>query len=582
MSAIGNRASASQLREIIESLPQGLLVFGPDRRVILANRAYGRVMTGTRAIPGKHIEDLLRESIGAGEYGPGNPDLLLARLLAYDATRPQTRRRRRPNGVILETRWAPLADGGFMILYSDITALAGAEEALARRGEETEILLAGMHHGLILWGPDQRLLAANPMAAVLMAVSPQLLSAGRPYAELIDVLLAAGHFGSGPLAAAMAVECKGRDWSRPWARHFVNPAGRFIERRSDPVAGGMSITTYTDITEQREGEYALRRAKEAAEAASHAKSRFLATMSHELRTPLNAVIGYSDALVQEAVPAGGRVGEYAGAINEAGRRLLGLIDTLLDVTRLETGRFDLAEDVVDIAHLIRIALRQFARVAAANEIMLTAAPRDVLPAVLADRRRLGQVLHHLLANALKFTPPGGIVTVGARREGEGLVLSIVDTGMGIADADLARVFDPFTQVDGSLARRFPGAGLGLYLARALVESHGGELRLASRPGEGTNVEIRLPPHRLLPASLVPDPDARQGTVPAEPAHPAPVEPAYPPPADPGRAGCAPAGLEPAGSRPQDGATSGLLAGSHPTAAAGAAANSTPGQKQEPP
>ncbi len=586
-SLIHSAAPGPRLDEIIDSLPQGLLVFGPDRRVVLMNRAYGRVMTDADVALGDSFDDIVRRRIAAGEYGPGDPEVLLSRQRAYDFSRPQTRRRRRPNGTILENRWVPLADGGLMVLCSDITPLVGAQQALARRGEETEILLAGMRHGLILWGPDQRLLAANPMAAILMGVPPQLLAPGRPHGELIDALLGAGFLGTGPLAQAVAAELKGRDWSQPWVRHFVNPAGRFVERRSDPVAAGMNITTLTDITEQREAEHALRRAKEVAEAASQAKTRFLATMSHELRTPLNAVIGYSDALVQEAAGAGGRIGEYAGAVNEAGRRLLGLIDTLLDVARLETGRFDLADDAVDIGRLILSTLRQFETAAAGAEIVLTSVlptASEALPLVLADRRRLGQVLHQLLSNALKFTPAGGVVTVAARREAEELVLSIADTGIGIAEADLVRVFDPFTQVDATLARRFPGAGLGLYLARALVESHGGVLRLASRQGHGTTAEVRLPRHRLLPARPMPGP----GVAASSPPGPAAPGPAAPGPAAPGPAASGPtsgdgteppptpAGLEQAATEPQDNAPSGRK-----PAPRAAAANPAANQEQEP-
>ena len=515
--------SAARLAEILESLPQGILVFGPDRRLVLVNRAYARVVPGTAAAPGDHFEDLVRQGIAAGEYGPGDPEVMLARYLAYDMTRPQTRRRRRPNGTILENRWVPLADGGFMVLYTDITGQVGAEQALVRRNAETELLLGGMRHGLILWGPDQRLLAANPMAASLLGAPPQVLSPGRPHAEVIDALLAAGVLGGGPLASALAAEVKNRDWARPCVRHFVNAQGRFVENCSDPVAGGMSLTTFTDITERREAERALRDAKEAAEAANVAKSRFLATMSHELRTPLNAVIGYSEALAQEAAAAGGRIAEYAGAVNEAGWELLRLIDTLLDVARLETRRFDLADDVVDVTRLIRAALRQFEAAAEAGEIALVAAlpaaPQAPLPLVLADRRRLGQVLHQLLSNALKFTPPGGTVTIGGRREADGLVLWIADTGIGIGEADLARLFAPFTQVDDGLARRFPGAGLGLYLARALIESHDGTLALTSRAGAGTTAEMRLPSHRLLggaPAGLEPAGSGSQDEAPPPP------------------------------------------------------------------
>ncbi|MDE2581139.1 MAG: PAS-domain containing protein [Rhodospirillales bacterium] len=508
VSAPPQGASVPLLEEIIEGLPQGLLVFDAGFRVVLVNRAYQRLMGGEPVLVGERMEDLVRRRIAAGDYGPGDPELLLARQLAYDTTRPQTRRWRQANGTILENRWVPMRGGGFMVICSDITAMVGAEQALVRRGAETETMLGALRHGLILWGADQRLVAANPMAAMLMGVPPAMLAPGQTFGEFIDGLLAAGYLGSGRLARAAVAELKGRDWSRPWVRHFVNPQGRFIERRADPVAGGMNITTFTDITDQREAEYALRRAKEAAEAASQAKSRFLATMSHELRTPLNAVIGYSEALVNEAAGVGGQVAEYAGAVHDAGRRLLGLIDTLLDVARLETGRFDLADDAVDVVRLVHTTLRQFVAAAEAGEVALaTALPEPHpggLPMVLADRRRLAQILHQLLSNAVKFTPPGGRVTVGARREAERLVMWVADTGIGIAEADLARVCDPFTQVDAGLARRFSGAGLGLYLARAMIECHGGALVLTSRQGEGTRAEIQLPPHRLLPNRPSPD------------------------------------------------------------------------------
>jgi len=500
--ADGAAADAVRLAEIVASLPQGVIVFGPDRRVTLTNPAYDRIMAGAGAQPGQGAEDIIRQRIAVGEYGPGDPATLLARHLAYDFSRPQTRRRRRPNGTIIENRWVPLGDGGFMAVVTDITPLVGAEEEARRHSAQTDLLLAGMRHGLILWGPDRRLITANAMAATLLCVPPEILAPGRRHEEMIDAMLAHGHLGAGRLAQAVAGELKARDWTNPWVRHFVNPEGRFVERRADPVAGGMNITTLTDMTEQREAEHALRRARDAAEAASQAKSRFLATMSHELRTPLNTVIGYSEALVQETETGGGRVADDARLILDAGRQLLNLIDTLLDVARLEGGGLDLAEDEVDIDRLIQAGLRQFESAAAAAEIALhIVPPADAamgLPLVRADRRKLTQALHHVLSNALKFTPPGGEVGLGARQDPDGLVLFVVDTGIGIPETDLARVFDPFVQLDSRLARRFPGAGLGLYVARALLEGHGGTLALASRPGAGTMAELRLPAHLLLP------------------------------------------------------------------------------------
>ena len=493
---------ADLLAAMVEGLPQGICVYGPDCRVRLFNPAYAAIMAGAPLAVGERLEDIVRRRVAAGEFGPGDPAALADRLLAYDRTRAQTRRRRRPNGVFMENRWVPLADGGFMLVCTDITPLVEAEHAVRRRVAEMDLMLAGIRHGVILWGPDRRLVAANPMAAELLGLPPEQMPAGCTHGELIDALQARGCLGSGALAQGLAGELKGRDWQQPWVRHFVNPAGRFIERRAEPVAGGMNLTTFTDVTEAREAERAMRRAKEAAEAANQAKSRFLATMSHELRTPLNAVIGFSEALL--AVASSGpsaRAGEYASAINQAGRQLLGLIDSVLDVTRLEAGQFELTEEVLDPVRLVRAALRRFEAAAEAGGIELRTDLPAALPGVRADRRRMGQVLHQLLSNAVKFTPSGGTVTVGIRGGAAALRLWVADTGIGIAEADLARVFDPFTQLDARLARRFPGAGLGLYLARALVESHDGTLALTSTPGAGTVAEIRLPPARLVRAGV---------------------------------------------------------------------------------
>ena len=493
---------ADLLAAAIEELPQGICVYDPDCRVRLFNPAYAAIMAGAPLAVGERLEDIVRRRVAAGEFGPGDPAALVERLLAYDRTRAQTRRRRRPNGVFLESRWVPLADGGFMLVCTDITPLVESEHAVRRRVAEMDLMLAGLRHGVILWGPDRRLVAANPMAAELLGLPPEQMPPGCTHAELIDALQARGYLGSGVLAQGVAAELKGRDWQQPWVRHFVNPAGRFIERRAKPVAGGMNLTTFTDVTESREAERAMRRAKEAAEAANQAKSRFLATMSHELRTPLNAVIGFSEALlaVASAGPSA-RAGEYASAINQAGRQLLGLIDSVLDVARLEAGQFDLTEAVLDPARLVRTALRQFEGAAEAGGIELRVDLPAALPGLRADRRRMSQVLHQLLSNAVKFTASGGTVTVGIRCDAAMLRLWVADTGIGIPEADLARVFDPFTQLDARLARRFPGAGLGLYLARALVQSHHGTLGLTSEPGMGTVAEIRLPAERLVRAGV---------------------------------------------------------------------------------
>jgi signal transduction histidine kinase len=279
----------------------------------------------------------------------------------------------------------------------------------------------------------------------------------------------------------------------------VTRSRRVLEIQSDPVPHGGWISTYTDVTEARAAEQALRRSRDAAEAANQAKSRFLATMSHELKTPLNAVIGFSDALMREGDrPDADRVAEFAKQINTAGRDLLSLIDTILDVARIESGRFDLATDQVDVARLIRTAARQLDGAIQAAELNLVMAIAPDLPILRGDERRLLQTLHQILSNAIKFSDAGGTITLGAGINPAGdLVLSVRDTGIGIPAEDMERVFEPFTQLDNTLARRYQGAGLGLYIARAMVAGHDGDLTLVSRIGEGTLAEIRLPAERLI-------------------------------------------------------------------------------------
>jgi signal transduction histidine kinase len=221
-------------------------------------------------------------------------------------------------------------------------------------------------------------------------------------------------------------------------------------------------------------------------------------MSHELRTPLNAVIGFSDAMLREADnPSPVRIAEFARQINESGRNLLSLINVILDVARIESGRFELALDRVDIGRLIRNVVRQSEAAAQAAELTLTAHLAPGLPALRADERRLAEVLGHLVSNAIKFTA-AGTITIAAKKQADGgLLITVKDTGIGIPAEDLERVFEPFTQLEETLSRRFDGVGLGLYLARALVVAHGGTLTLDSKLGEGTSVEIRFPAAQVL-------------------------------------------------------------------------------------
>jgi signal transduction histidine kinase len=251
----------------------------------------------------------------------------------------------------------------------------------------------------------------------------------------------------------------------------------------------------------------LKKALDSAAASNRAKSQFLATMSHELRTPLNSVIGFAELLGIEIHGELGdpRYREYATSIRDSGAHLLALINDVLDFAKIDAGRLELAEDEIDIPELFVASLRMVKSAAAEAGLVLCDKIADAeLPRLRADQRRIKQILLNLLSNAIKFTPGPGTVTIAARREAGTVVITVADTGIGIAADDLDKALEPFGQIDNRLARAYEGTGLGLPLSKQLMEVHGGSLRLDSTPGVGTTVTLTFPAERIMPRHSTPD------------------------------------------------------------------------------
>jgi len=241
-------------------------------------------------------------------------------------------------------------------------------------------------------------------------------------------------------------------------------------------------------------------ANRVAEEAAAAKSRFLANMSHELRTPLNAILGFSDLLKSGLYgPLNPRQSEYAVHIHSSGNHLLALINDVLDISRLDLDAYVLHPERLDIAECIAGAVRTLSVAAEAKAVRLAADIPAALPGVTADERALKQVLLNLLSNAVKFTPAGGAVAIAAGLRADGaLGVTVSDTGIGIAAADLARLFQPFQQADNTRRHNAEGTGLGLVISRRLMEKHGGTLDLESAPGKGTRALVVFPRERVAP------------------------------------------------------------------------------------
>jgi len=246
----------------------------------------------------------------------------------------------------------------------------------------------------------------------------------------------------------------------------------------------------------------LRSAKELAEAGDRAKSEFLANMSHELRTPLNAIMGFSEILgLEQFGPLGNaRYREYADDIHNSGKHLLKLINDILDLSRLSVGQLELNMEPLDLEECLDVCLRTVAPAAAKARVKLSSAFDSNLPLLRADGTRLRQVILNLLSNAIKFTQPGGEAALSVHWHSNNLAITIADTGIGISAADIPRVLERFGQVESALSRNHGGAGLGLPIAKQLVELLGGTFDLQSKVGRGTIVTVNFPAERLIATS----------------------------------------------------------------------------------
>jgi cell cycle sensor histidine kinase DivJ len=282
-------------------------------------------------------------------------------------------------------------------------------------------------------------------------------------------------------------------------------------RPLEPVMASISsetevVAVMRDVTDRKSQEQALDRVRAAAEQADASKTRFLATMSHELRTPLNAIIGFSEMIMQEdaLMLDATRRKEYAQLINDSGQHLLSVVNGILDMSKMESGNFELMPEpfaprggLVNCCNLLALKARE-------NGVDLVTRAPDDLPVMIGDPRAFKQIVLNLVSNAIKFTERGGVVTVSAGVEATRLIIRVADTGVGITAEDLKRIGDPFFQAGKTYQRRHEGTGLGLSIVKSLVALHGGEMSVQSKIDEGTTVTVMLPltPPAAQPSSNI--------------------------------------------------------------------------------
>jgi cell cycle sensor histidine kinase DivJ len=411
-------------------------------------------------------------------------------------------------GIVSATLYAAVLAFGAESLSRTGVALLNSEEdryRLLARNMSDVISRHGDNGAVQFISPAAEALLGTPMSRLLgHGLFDRVHVADRP-AYLTALSDAARKGEARSVEFRVRREARGRSAAAGFI--WVEMRCRPLEAAASAEPGSGAVAVMRDITERKLQQEALDLARSAAEQADAARSSFLATMSHELRTPLNAIIGFSEMIAQEDVLMidAAKRKEYAQLINDSGQHLLSVVNGILDMSKMESGTFELSPEpfaprgaLLNCCNLLALKARE-------NGIdLVTRAPED-LPAMTADPRAFRQIVLNLVSNAIKFTERGGTVTVSATVEGARLVLHVADTGVGIAPEDLKRIGDPFFQAGKTYQRRHEGTGLGLSIVKSLVALHGGEMNVQSELDHGTTVRIALPlafTTKLEPASNI--------------------------------------------------------------------------------
>ena len=486
----------AQLQAVLHNLPCGLCAVDAGRAVTLWNDEFIRLMDLPAQMlhAGKvTLDDLVRYGAHEGEYGEGDIEVLLQRghHNLQKVLSGQVVERKRPDGTWVEIRGGSMPGGGHVITFMDITARRQAQQEAEKNERILKEAIGALNEAFSLYDPQDRLVYCNEKYRQVYRHSAELIRPGVAFEELIRH---GAHTGQYQQAVGREDE-----WvaERLALRHkessdFIQPLddGRILRIAERRTPDGYTVGFRIDITE-------LVQAREAALSASRSKSEFLATMSHEIRTPMNAIRGMLALLGK--TPLSPRQADYASKAEGAARSLLGIINDILDYSKIEAGKLELDPQPMRLENLLR-NLSHLLTVSAGDKPveLIYDIDHDLPEWVVADELRLQQVLLNLGSNAVKFTPQGEVVLkvtqLSFDRWHTRLRFEVQDTGIGIAAEHQERIFDGFTQAEASTARRFGGSGLGLAITRQLLALMGGQIHLESRSGQGSRFwfELGLP------------------------------------------------------------------------------------------
>lgn len=372
--------------------------------------------------------------------------------------------------------------------------------------------IATISEGFVLYDSDDRIVLFNEQFHALYPGLSDVIKQGTRFDEVLKAVISRKLVDLGSKSPEQWIAERKAQHEKPGGFVEYQYRGRYVRISERRIQGGGSVAVYTDITELRRQNIELERAREASEVANRAKSQFLANMSHELRTPLNAIIGYSEILQEDAADTGQK--QFAPDLQKiegAGRHLLGLINDILDLSKVEAGKMDVFIEEVDVPSLLSEVNAIIAPLAAKNGNALEISTPDGLDSIRSDRTKLKQCLLNVLSNASKFTHDGKLALTVERFERSMIRMTISDTGIGMNEDQLGRLFQAFNQADASTTKRFGGTGLGLAITRHFCRLLGGDITVTSAPGKGSTFTIVVRDQAVEPQVSAPAGDVEPAT-----------------------------------------------------------------------
>ena len=484
---------AALLRATLENMAQGVAMYDGDHKLVTWNTLFRKYLEMPDEFLGtdRTFSDYIRYIGARGEFGEG-ADIeqeLRKRIAMLD--RSHSFERVRPDGTVLEVRRDPVPGGGFIAIYTDITERKEAEKQLREDEERFRAIDAAAPVGLIIVSEnDQNVLHLNPSFCEIVGKDANALL-GKPLSSIFTETEKSKELAG--IINGTSSERKEFHFRRPdGAEAYVMVSRVALDYRGEKAV----IASFVDIHDRVQAEIELRQAKEAAESASRVKSSFLANMSHELRTPLNAIIGYSEILLEDATDRADKasMGDLE-KIQAAGKHLLGLINDILDLSKIEAGRMDVYLEHVFLTRLVDEMKTIVEPMMKKNgNTLLVDCPQDI-GSLQTDLTKLKQSIINLLSNAAKFTKNGTVTLRLARETRDGapwVKFEVIDSGIGMTDEQMGRLFQAFTQADSSTTRNFGGTGLGLTITRHFCAMLGGSIEVKSKPAQGSTFIIVLP------------------------------------------------------------------------------------------